>query len=591
MVFLTLLLLLSVQGQAGERAIVTLKDFSQTEVKAGGFELPSGGKIHIKALGAGKDKEFSFAKSDMYAYGWIINAETRMLVWKMNRDNTKRENDYRKCDDVLSLEKGKYEVYFAAYGMMAGSSFPGDTYNIDRRKNDLEYEKGKRRGWFEWIEKLFGQGVDKNWKRFAKDWGMELFVDDQVRDVAMFAAPLDFPRVVFKAIRLGENEHIRQQFVLARPLTVRVYALGELDYSGHPADYGWIVNVKTRRRVWEMKRDNLRYAGGAEKNVRCDETISLPAGEFTLYYNTDDSHSFLDWNAQPPIDPLRYGVTLTAVNDSDMSDFKLTSGLSEEKNIIVSLVRVRDSESRNESFTLKSESKLRVYAIGEQSLARRQLADYGWIINAKTRQKVWMMDADRTLSAGGDEKNRLVDEIITLPAGDYSVYYQTDDSHAFDDWNATPPFDPERWGITISGEGDGFDMANVDKNPSSKISGIVAQLVRVKDGARKSQQFSIQKTERLRVYAIGEGMNREMYDYGWIENTQTGHVVWEMTYSMTFHAGGGRKNRLVNTTILLDKGDYTLHYVSDDSHSYNNWNADPPDDPTMWGITLSLDQP
>ena len=81
-----------------------------------------------------------------------------------------------------------------------------------------------------------------------------------------------------------------------------------------------------------------------------------------------------------------------------------------------------------------------------------------------------------------------------------------------------------------------------------------------------------------------------MVDYGWIENAKSGEVVWEMTYGMTFHAGGARKNRVVNTTILLDKGEYRLRYVSDDSHSYNDWNSDPPDDPTMWGITLYNDE-
>ena len=70
------------------------------------------------------------------------------------------------------------------------------------------------------------------------------------------------------------------------------------------------------------------------------------------------------------------------------------------------------------------------------------------------------------------------------------------------------------------------------------------------------------------------GLNREMFDYGWIENARSGEVVWEMTYSMTFHAGGGRKNRMVNTTLYLDKGEYTLHYTSDDSHSFNDWNAE-----------------
>jgi hypothetical protein len=77
-----------------------------------------------------------------------------------------------------------------------------------------------------------------------------------------------------------------------------------------------------------------------------------------------------------------------------------------------------------------------------------------------------------------------------------------------------------------------------------------------------------------------------MNDYGWIEDKNSGTVIWEMTYSMTFHAGGGRKNRSVSTTIVLEKGDYALHYVSDDSHSFNHWNTSPPDDPTMWGITL-----
>ena len=84
--------------------------------------------------------------------------------------------------------------------------------------------------------------------------------------------------------------------------------------------------------------------------------------------------------------------------------------------------------------------------------------------------------------------------------------------------------------------------------------------------------------------------HRESLDYGWIEDARTGTTAWEMTYSMTFYAGGGRKNRVVNTTIVLDKGEYTLRYKSDDSHSYNNWNVDPPEDPEYWGITLFRDE-
>jgi hypothetical protein len=55
---------------------------------------------------------------------------------------------------------------------------------------------------------------------------------------------------------------------------------------------------------------------------------------------------------------------------------------------------------------------------------------------------------------------------------------------------------------------------------------------------------------------------------------------------MTTPAGGDKKNRLVNTTIHLGKGEYELHYRTDDSHSFNDWNADPPEDREHWGITL-----
>ena len=70
------------------------------------------------------------------------------------------------------------------------------------------------------------------------------------------------------------------------------------------------------------------------------------------------------------------------------------------------------------------------------------------------------------------------------------------------------------------------------------------------------------------MFALGEGLHGTMYDYGWIEESETGKVVWEMTFKMTDHGGGADKNRLVDTDILLKKGKYTLHYISDDSHSY-----------------------
>jgi hypothetical protein len=77
-----------------------------------------------------------------------------------------------------------------------------------------------------------------------------------------------------------------------------------------------------------------------------------------------------------------------------------------------------------------------------------------------------------------------------------------------------------------------------------------------------------------------------MADYGWIENTKTGETVWEMTYRATTAAGGAHKNRMVNKTILLEPGEYEVHYQTDGSHAFGEWNDDPPEDQIHWGITL-----
>jgi hypothetical protein len=568
---------------AGERLVVEMKDFTRMEVKTGGFTLPGDVRLHVHALGAGISRKSSiFSDDNMFAYGWIINADTREQVWEMTRGNTSSSKSDREFNGEVLLPHGNYEVYFCAYGFAANSPFSTFSINVDRRKG-IPGSKYDRGGFFSWLYDFFGEDVDKEWNRRAKNWGIEIYTENGA-DIPTFTSPKEFPNVLYQSVRIGENEHITQSFSLAKAMPIRIYAIGEMGTDRVPVDCGWIQNTKTRERVWTMSSNNTDPAGGAEKNIKYDKVVDFPAGEYTLYYISDDSHSFLDWNQAPPYDPYHYGITLIASSANSAGSFKLLKS-SDEQNIIAQLTRVRNDETRSQSFTLKSETKVRIYALGERSNSRTQMADYGWIINARTREKVWSMDESVTEHAGGASKNRLVDEIITLPKGTYTVNYQTDDSHAYNQWNSTPPFDPEHWGITVYLV-DEKDRGIVEKNVTPKEEGVIAQIIKVRDNADRTEYFKLNKPAHIRVYAIGEGQNDEMYDYGWIENESTGERVWEMTYSMTYHAGGGRKNRMVNTTIFLDKGTYKLRFVSDDSHSYNDWNTDPPNDPTMWGITL-----
>jgi hypothetical protein len=82
-----------------------------------------------------------------------------------------------------------------------------------------------------------------------------------------------------------------------------------------------------------------------------------------------------------------------------------------------------------------------------------------------------------------------------------------------------------------------------------------------------------------------------MFDYGWldIEGAEGKTPVWRMRYTDTVAAGGAEKNRKEETELELKAGTYVLHYVTDDSHSFEEWNQEPPDQPHLWGATVIRD--
>ncbi|MBI4535968.1 MAG: hypothetical protein HY708_06790 [Ignavibacteriae bacterium] len=586
---LTALITLSAIAVAGESVVVALKDFSNVELMSAGLEVPRKITFTVKALGGGGSSGWTYKDDAMFAYGWILDADTRKPVWKMDIDNTSRSGDDREFDGTVTLGKGSYEVYFAATTFRYHSTFKHITTNIDHREK-LPFGEGENeKGFFSFFKEWWSDDVRNEWMTRSKKWGIEIFADDAVASsIGRFTPPKEIPNVVLKAVRLGEHESIRQGFTLSEPVSLRIYALGEGPSQSDLVDRGWIVRTDSRKRVWEMTLRNTFPAGGGAKNLMYSGNIDLDKGEYILYYVTDDSHSFLDWNTAPPYDPYNWGITISIAEEPDRKQFK-THHFDEDNYVIVSITKVGDDVGRTEGFTLKEDTSVRIYAFGERSNYRRQMADYGYIMDAKSRTKVWTMDVDRTHHAGGASKNRYIDEIITLHKGSYLVTYNSDDSHAYNEWNAAPPFDPEHYGITIMGAGEGFKTSVVGKFINEGDKNIISQIIRVMNDADKSANFKLDKSTRIRIYAIGEGQNRTMYDYGWIEEARTGNVVWEMTYAMTFHAGGARKNRVVNTTLLLGKGEYKLRYVSDDSHSFGRWNDDIPEDPDYWGITLYRD--
>jgi hypothetical protein len=250
------------------------------------------------------------------------------------------------------------------------------------------------------------------------------------------------------------------------------------------------------------------------------------------------------------------------------------------------MIGIHDDEMRSAGFALRRPMDLHIYALGEGT--DDKMRDYAWIVDEEQHKRVWAMRYEDTEHAGGAEKNRVFDKTVHLAAGNYLVYYHSDDSHSYNDWNGAPPAEERYWGISIfpaSGRLNPADVGPFMQTHGAGNNSTLAQLNHMgnDEDARTTLRLSAQA--RVRVLAIGEGRDDDMFDYGWIEDAD-GRTVWKMKYAETDPAGGSDKNRVFDGEITLPAGNYVLRYRSDGSHSYDDWNTDPPDDPESWGISV-----
>lgn len=95
------------------------------------------------------------------------------------------------------------------------------------------------------------------------------------------------------------------------------------------------------------------------------------------------------------------------------------------------------------SFHLQSKTQVLLVCQGEG--LNGAMFDYGMLL--QNDRVLWEADLYQSGHAGGIGKNRLQIALLELDAGDYELFYQTDDSHQSTAWNAIPPDRPHWWGI------------------------------------------------------------------------------------------------------------------------------------------------
>lgn len=531
------------------------------EIDMGGFNLSEDSIIEIEGEGTSLDEW----DNHLNYYGWIIETKSRKVVWSSEtcEDYSESDGEYD-IEKELKLKSGNYEVYFSA-----GS------------KNDKYFNLN--------MDAI--QGLISGHKSDLKEFKDEYFINVSGK-VGVFQQSKPFELVndlnkdaIVAITRVGDSERIEKRFSLIQDTEFKIYGVGE-GIKKQFYDFGYIYDVSMNKKVWMFNRGNASKAGGGNKNVVQKANVTLPKGSYSVIYKSDDSHSFDEWNVKAPDDPQHWGIVVSLVNEDDRKNI-VSFNENDIVEPIIEITKVEEDAFISKGISLSKDIKVRILSVGE---GYKDLADYSWIINADTKETVWKMTSRNTEYAGGGKKNRIVDEVIKLDAGNYIVNYITDDSHNYDDWNDLPPLDEERWGITVWTQ-NSKDKSNVTTfNPKKyKSKNLITEITKVGDDEKLVERFKISQKSDIRIIAIGEGSGNDLADYAWITD-ENGYTVWKMKYDETSRAGGSRKNRLFNDVIRLKAGEYKLHYKTDDSHSYEDWNSTPPNNPQMYGVTLLFEK-
>ena len=558
----------------GQKTLIEIDDIYPEDVRMEGFILNSNQKVNIDAVG------FYFRDEEnrmVFGNSWILDADSREVVWDLSEAGLKRRNrGLLEFSDDVSLPKGVYEVYYASHPITSFSIF-----NIHVLE---EFIGSVFKGWFRGDRDNFNEEIRDLFRDFRiviKGDGKSLSNEDVYRrqekqkdDAFIWIS--------------GNKKNLYKSvgFIVSQTVEVDVYSIGELTRDRN-LDYGWIQDANSRERVWELSYRKSKEAGGARKNRMRRSALTLPKGKYSVVYSTDGSHSPRRWNSQPPFDPEFWGIRINLKNPKDRKKvefFDSDKFISERT--VVNLTKVRDSEVVSYGFKLKKDMDLNIYSVGEGDSG--EMVDHGWIINASDRKRVWEMKYRDTKHAGGADKNRVFDEVVRFRKGEYIAYYVTDGSHSYRMWNSSPPSDQQAWGLRLISVDDKFNAKDVEEYKEKEDKNVLASVINVGNNEMVSARFSLKERTRVRIYTIGEGSGGQMHDYGWIEDLHSGRTIWEMSYRITEHAGGAKKNRMFDGTIILESGEYEVVYETDGSHCFNDWNASQPYDPFNWGITVRV---
>ena len=268
----------------------------------------------------------------------------------------------------------------------------------------------------------------------------------------------------------------------------------------------------------------------------------------------------------------------------------------------LNLAEAQPGQIRVAGFELPAEATITIDAVGRATGSDDRVAAQGWILNRDTRRAVWRMDAKRSVTSFGDLSLYASHTSLQLAAGHYEVYLATGDYRG-----GGLPGLPRlarfvaHLGHDLTPEAAAASLARCHielsapppttpslYTPAQEMPGTLLALTHIGNHEHREAGFVLDRPMTLRVYAVFERFpgQRASADAAWITRLRYRERVWEPGPAGIARGGGAAKNAVVDTTVELAAGAYALSFASDDSHAYPDFNADPPDDPSNWGVTL-----
>ncbi|MCH8122254.1 MAG: hypothetical protein IH853_03950 [Bacteroidetes bacterium] len=559
-------------GLRGTEGVIVFEGMSSGELYRAGLQVDQATSAIISVVAAYENN------GDMAAlatYGWILESESRNLIWSTDQAKLIRDGVLGETVDTIHIAPGSYEVFYTTLGPTENS-----------------------------IEDAPFLGLTPYWTNYESSWSMSIRELETgtnsgtlIRTSENRSKKMVYEKEFWTTGPVSSRGTNPFWFRILRRVKMNVYAVGQM--CSPNCDYGWIEDARSGEKVWVMEWENTVPAGGAKTNRMFNGVLDLSPGVYRAVYRSYGSHSVSNWNANPPYNPDGWGITLFGVNEADAEEFD--PWVDSEPFIL--LTEIGNSKHEMIQFAVSDTINVLISALGEIT-TRGALWDYGWLEDNDSGELLWEMSRENSLPAGGDRTNRVETAFLDLAPGEYTIHYRTDAGHAFGHWSLTKPSNPNRWGVALfaidhptemgglrilhsTREPDmPYDAAVEDPRGASNLGEALVLLERVGNDADLYDTFVLDSDQEVYIVAQGEISTGGRWDYGWIESSSSGERIWELTLRNTTSAGGADRNRRFEGWVSLKAGSFTARFRSDLSHAYDDFGDEAPEKADEWGMRI-----